>query len=99
PVSGVSHVVKAISTSIFVDVTIKISDIVFGIRDKLDIKGVLIGFAVKQDVVIHAAISSRCVAVATCALPNDVTAKILWAKDGIHQQLQIVAGGGVAVEV
>ena len=36
----------------------------------------------------------------SCAsLPDNLRAKVLWAKDGVHEQLEVVARGRVAVHV
>ena len=37
--------------------------------------------------------------VSAITFPSDLVPKVLWAKYRVHQQFQVVAGGGVAVEV
>src|ERR1035441_9518818 len=78
--------------------TIKTFKIFFRVALKNLIPEVIFRFRVKQNYVVNWP-KSFCAVVGTCAFPDDFTPEIIFSHDRIAQQLEVMGGGGVAVEV
>ena len=65
----------------------------------LRVKYRIASLCIKDDVVPNCAKVSPCIIVAGSPLPRNLILEVLSPKHGVHKELEVVAGCGVAVEV
>lgn len=85
--------------SIFTSCFIVQIGLVIWLKHGIAVPGKLIRFGIVKDRVVVTWQSPGHISLGCGALPDDLIPEILKAKDGVQDDLQVMAGGGVAMEV
>jgi hypothetical protein len=96
--AGSRWILVLVSSPVGIDVPIVLLNIALVIDLKDPVPTWLVSLRGKKDDIMARSVAVRAI-VAVTSLPNDLVPKMLRAKNCVHEELEVVAGSGIAVEV